>query len=584
MKILGLNDGFDAGVALVVDGALVAAVNEERLSRIKFHRGYHDGFPYRSLEAVLRAADFPPLEIDAVVITNYAFPPLLMRLRGLNANRRNQRTDYESMPLLASTLGQKVINYIISLRSEAHVARASARILKEVLACKLRQYGLEKVPIYFVDHHMAHAACAYYTSGRDKGLAITFDGYGDGLSGTISVCRDGQIRRIRSFPAAHSLAVFYGAATVLAGFKFNRHEGKLTGLAAYGKGTEILGEFRRFIYLEPISQEIKSSLGTNQFECIRKMTQKLAGRYSREEVAAGAQIQLESIVLPLIQKSLRQTSQANLFCAGGLFANVKLNKEINQLPEVKFLYVFPAMGDGGQAAGAALYLHHKLCPQQCGPTRLHSVYLGPDFSESHIRGVVENSGIPFEFYGTSIEDRVAELLAKGKVVARFNSRLEFGPRALGNRSILYQATDPTVNDWLNRRLNRGEFMPFAPTTMESDATLCYRKISSALYSARFMNVAFATTPEMQRRCPGVIHVDGTARPQILRKSDNPSFFKILEVYKKMTGLGSIINTSLNMHEEPIVATPQEAITTFLTGDLDYLALGKFLLTHPRNDR
>jgi carbamoyltransferase len=584
MKVLGINDGFDAGVAMVVDGKLTAAVNEERLSRIKFHRGYRDGFPYRSLEAVLGINDFSSSDIDAVAIPNFAFPPLHLRLQGLKTPSRDTADNAQSDPLPKGRLHRRAIDYLISLPSNSKLARASARLYKNALSRILRQYGMGKIPICFIDHHLSHAAAAYYTSGKEKGIAVTFDGYGDGHSGTISLCGQGQIHRLHAIPTAHSLALFYGAATVLAGFRFNRHEGKLTGLAARGKYSETLEAFQKMIEIDPTTYTIRSKLGVNQFDCIDTMKSILDGQFGREDIAAGAQAHLEDIVVSLIQHLIQNNDPFDLFCAGGLFANVKLNKEINELPEVKSFYAFPAMGDGGQAAGAALFVYHQMRPRKWHPQPLQSIYLGVESSHHHIRQGVQESGVPFKYYAHGIEEKVAELLAKGKIVARFNGRFEFGPRALGNRSILYQPTDPSVNDWLNRSLRRSEFMPFAPTTLEEDAPACYQQISSAAESARFMNVAFATTRAMQKRCPGVVHVDNTARPQVLRKRDNPNYYKIVQAYKQKTGLGTIINTSFNMHEEPIVTTAEEAVATFVSGHLDYLAIGNYLMGHPGNDR
>jgi carbamoyltransferase len=180
----------------------------------------------------------------------------------------------------------------------------------------------------------------------------------------------------------------------------------------------------------------------------------------------------------------------------------------------------------------------------------------------------------------NLEQRVATLLAAGKVVARFDGRMEYGPRALGNRSILYPSTDPTVNDWLNKRLHRTEFMPFAPVTIAEYAEQCYENIGDARYPASFMTMTFNCTDWMKQHCPAVVHVDGTARPQLIAREVNPSYYAIVEEYRKLTGLPSIINTSFNMHEEPIVCTPGDAIRSFTTGNLDYLAIGPFLLEHP----
>jgi carbamoyltransferase len=210
---------------------------------------------------------------------------------------------------------------------------------------------------------------------------------------------------------------------------------------------------------------------------------------------------------------------------------------------------------------------------------LADVYFGPSFSDAEIERAVAKERLPAERV-TDIEHTVAKLLAQGYVVARFAGRMEYGPRALGNRSILYQATDSTVNDWLNKRLNRTEFMPFAPVTLAEFADQCYEDLPGARYPAQFMTITFKCTEWMKKNCPAVVHVDGTARPQIIHQETNPSYYRIVDEYRKLTGLPSLINTSFNMHEEPIVCSPSDALRAFTDGGLDYLAIGNYLLEHP----
>jgi carbamoyltransferase len=180
----------------------------------------------------------------------------------------------------------------------------------------------------------------------------------------------------------------------------------------------------------------------------------------------------------------------------------------------------------------------------------------------------------------AVEPEIARLLADGRVVARFNGRMEFGPRALGNRSILYHCSDPTVNDWLNKRLERTEFMPFAPATIEDEAESSFVGLSGAEHAAEFMTIIFDCSDEFRASCPAAVHVDGTARPQIVRQATNPSFHRVLEEYRKLTGVGTVVNTSFNMHEEPIVCSPEDAVRAFLLGHLDYLAIGHYVVENP----
>jgi len=212
-------------------------------------------------------------------------------------------------------------------------------------------------------------------------------------------------------------------------------------------------------------------------------------------------------------------------------------------------------------------------------SRIQDVYLGPDYTNDEIMAAIDESGFEAEHF-ENIEQKSAQIIADGGVVARFNGRMEYGPRALGNRSVLYQPTDPSVNDWLNKRLGRTEFMPFAPVTLAEYADKCYEGIDGARYPAEFMTVTFDCTQWMKDTCPAVVHIDGTARPQLIERNANPSYYKIVDEYRKITGLPSVVNTSFNMHEEPIVCSPSDAIRSFADGRLDYLAIGNYLLEHP----
>jgi carbamoyltransferase len=238
------------------------------------------------------------------------------------------------------------------------------------------------------------------------------------------------------------------------------------------------------------------------------------------------------------------------------------------------------LGDGGCGTGAAL-----LPFMQPGRTwaPIADVYLGPDYSDKEIAEALRTAQLPFDHYD-AIEPKIAQLIASGKVVARFNGRMEYGPRSLGNRSILYHAHEPEVNQWLNQRLGRTEFMPFAPATLNEYRHECYKNIDGAEYAAQFMTVTFDCTEKMRKDSPAAVHVDGTARPQLVTATSNPSFHAVLTEFHKLTGVPSVINTSFNMHEEPIVCAPDDAIRAFLQGNLEYLAMGPYLVAHPSSRR
>ena len=296
--------------------------------------------------------------------------------------------------------------------------------------------------------------------------------------------------------------------------------------------------------------------------------------HSREDIAAGAQAALETVVLKYIQELIPQKTK--LCLAGGIFANVLLNQKILALPNVSDIYVYPNMSDGGLAVGSALYAYSQIA--RLKPKAIDHVYWGPDYNDREIVTALNKYKLSYKKIG-KIEKKIAELIAAGHVVARFNCKMENGPRALGNRSVIYKPNDPLVNDWLNKKLKRTEFMPFAPVTLAEHAQDCYHLIKNHVRPANFMTITCDCTNWMKKVSPGVIHVDGTARPQLISRSQNQSYYKIIKEFYKLTGNPTLINTSFNMHEEPIVCSPSDAIRAFLDAQLPYLAIGSYLIAN-----
>ena len=583
MRILGIYDDHNCGCAIVEDGRILAALEEERLSRIKFHNGTTaDGPPWRSLEKVLEMTKSGRANIDRIALA-IAPPGELLRyvLRDLFKAQREERWIYYSFLSKSIRWDRYFLfyPYWYNWNRLRHVKKL------------LRRYDLEGIPVELVDHHMAHAASAYYTAGKDRMLVITLDGQGDGLSGSVFHGRDGRLIKKAEVPSYHSIGLFYNFITWMLGFKPNRHEGKITGLAAYGDPERTKDVFSRFFRMD--GPEFQYDLIRKVFQHafphrsnypkILLATNGLLDAYSPEDIAAGVQVLSETCVQQFVshhvKKAISDENDALDLCmAGGVFANVKINQRVAELPHVRSVYIFPAMGDGGLCSGAALWAYYKHMPYEAKnlpQRRLPDVYLGPEYSHKEMEESLKRASVPFE-YVKNIEDRIGELLARGHVVARFNGRMEYGPRALGNRSILYQPTDPSVNDWLNKKLKRTEFMPFAPVTLEEDAKNLYKNIQLNRFPAEFMTITFECTQRMRKECPATVHVDDTARPQLASMEINESYTRILQAYQKRTGLSTIINTSFNMHEEPIVCSPDDAIRAFNLGHLEYLAIGPFL--------
>jgi len=581
VRILGIGDGFGAGCALVEDGRVQFAVSEERFSRIKNHSGYYHGFPDRSLQAALDWSGWAPETIDRVTVSNFAFPPLPLRLRALGQSRPLGDKEFLDRHEFSQTVSSRLYSLFSERTSGSAAGRASIAVYRRALARKLKAGLGLRAPIEFFDHHACHAASAYFAQPVDDCVVMTMDCHGDGLSGSVSLASAGKLDRILALPATDSLGSFYAAITNHLGFQHHRHEGKVTGLAAYGDPSVAEADVRRMVSFDPVTRRVQLHLGRNQFASISRIASFLSRDYSREDLAAAAQAQLERIVVELLSGVLAETGRRRVLLAGGIFSNVKLNQRINELPEVDHLFVQPAMGDEGLPLGAAL-----ACCAEAGRGRLERLsdaFLGPDFDAADIEKALAGS----DFEVTRVPDvarTTAEALARREIVARCVGRMEFGPRALGHRSVLFHAGDPSANDWLNAKLRRSEFMPFAPATLASQAEACYVGLGSALDAARFMTVCCNCKPDFIERCPAVVHVDGTARPQLVTEDTVPDFFRILTEYDKLTGIGTVINTSFNLHEEPIVCTPGDAVRAFAQAELDHLALGDYFVSQRRGGR
>jgi carbamoyltransferase len=577
---MGLGDGFGAGVAMVEDGRVRFALSEERLSRIKNHSGYYHGFPDLCIASALENTGWTPESIDAIAISNFAFPPLPLRMLALSRSRPVGNREFLDHHEFSQAVNSNLYSLFAERDSGSMVGQASISVYRRALARKLAdQFGL-RAPIEFVDHHHCHAASAYYTQAEDDAVVVTMDCHGDGLSGSVSLASGGLLERIHAFPSTTSLGSFYAAITNHLGFQHHRHEGKVTGLAAYGDPEVARADVEKMISFDPASGQLTTALGRNQFTAIKRVGKFFSRDYTREEIAAATQSHFEKLMLQIIGQHLEKTGRRKILLAGGLFGNVKLNQRINERDDVDYLFVHPGMGDEGLPVGAALALSAGRGAYAL--ERIRDVFWGPSFDDSDVEKALASYDFAAERFD-DIETKVAHLLAEKKIVARCKGAMEYGPRALGNRSILFHAADPTANDWLNKALQRTEFMPFAPSSLRSRASEAFIGFESADYTASFMTVCFDCRPSFIESCPAVVHVDGTARPQLVDEHNQPGFHRILTEYERLTGISAVVNTSFNIHEEPIVCTPDDALRAFSTAKLDHLAVGNHLVTRPRDD-
>lgn len=570
MRILGITDHLTSGAALVEDGVVRAAINEERLARKKMVMG----FPRLSIEACLRIAGIAPREIDAVAVAS-KWGHLLPSLVDFDAGVLGVREGWLKAAFFAA--GSQLASWRESLPG---LERAYYGLRRPVYAARRR--GIERIlreelgiaaPVQFIWHHRAHAAGAYWASGYCDALIVTIDGSGDGHSSHVYEARGGRMRLLHAVPSLDGIGNYYGYLTHLCGFKMGKHEGKVTGLAAYGteRHRQVL---ERFIRYE--NGSMRNTASAFRRGALRKLRRALPPDARREDLAASIQGLSEDICTRYVAYWLARTGLRDLALAGGVVANVKINQRLHELPGTGRIFIYPAMSDEGLAAGAALAaIEERTGGWRAAQRCFDHVYLGPEYGVREMESALGAAGVTFT-RPPDPEREIARCLAAGYVVARMSGRMEYGPRALGNRSILYRPDDPSVNDWLNHRLARTEFMPFAPSTLADHADRCFERIEGARDAARFMTITFDCTSEMRERAPGVVHVDGTARPQLVSAVDNPGYHRIILEFLRFTGLPTIVNTSFNIHEEPIVCSPQDAIRAFQRGHLDMLALGPFL--------
>jgi carbamoyltransferase len=550
--LLAINDGHDACAALFQGDELIAAASRERFTRKKFH----GGFPEEVIDHLLTDHHITLAQIPDIVVCNrHHFVYRLFQRR------------FFSYTHGYLNLKQKIYSaFHHGLAKWPPLAAISAAVNQRLVNRRLGKR------VTLVDHHTAHAASAYFTSGFPEALAVTMDHLGDGYAACVFDCRDGRCRFLYGSTPLHSPGQFYGEITEFLGFNPLKHAGKVTGLAAYGDPEAAYPVMQEFFAFDAAKSGLSMpSMLTRSFK---------SGLYralrdlKSEDVAAGLQRRFEEVITDYVRAALEAAGHRRLVLAGGVFGNVRLNQRLMGLDAVSDIFIHPAMNDSGLAAGAGYY--HIAATRGLQPREMPSVYLGPSYDGMDLDDLVARSGLAYQKC-EHIEEEVAGLLAEGRVVARFRGPMEYGPRALGNRSILVSPTDPAVNRTLNGRLRRTEFMPFAPAIPEPLADRCLSDRKKARLTSRFMNITFDCTAWLKEKAPAVVHVDGTSRPQVVRQADNPSFYALCQKYYEKTGVPAVINTSFNMHEEPMVCSPGDALRAFKEGCADYLALEDFLL-------
>jgi carbamoyltransferase len=562
LVILGVPNAAARGAAVIVDGKVVAAANEERFVRKKLIRG----FPTESIAWVLSSQGLEARDVDWV---------------GAGCWKGIDQAD--TLPLLVrDILSQAECNGALGeVRNRIDVTTSRDRIFRQELFDGLATIGINPERIHLCDHHYAHALTAFCPSPFDDALVLTADGRGDFRSVALwEASRNGGLRLLDSATELTSPGALYGFITKYLGFTPDRHEGKVTGLAAHGRLGPAYDLLRSAYDYDQREGRIKSRIGDYYRPFVSASPPGLAEGLkgiSREDVAFAVQKLLEDVLRAFLTRhiSSQPAKSINLCLAGGCASNVKLNYELASLPQIRGVYVFPQMGDGGCALGGAM----AVALEKYGRNRfdMPTVYLGPGYDDGDIEKVFKAEGVRYRTLSDEERTReTVELLMADRVVGWYQGRMEYGPRALGNRTILAAATDAKINDVLNARLQRTEFMPFAPVTTDEFAVRCFENWEPDQVSSRFMTICYRATPLLMERCPAIVHVDGTARPQVVFREHNPRYYDVIKAYVEKTGNPALINTSFNHHEEPIIHTPHDAVRCLRKGNVDVLVAGNVI--------
>ena len=561
MKILGVANAETSSAVIYVDGRLIAAASEERFTRKKMDEAY----PHNSIDYVLNESGISKKEIDIVAYAwSKGFPEdaLFLQLnRLLKLNTGEQDIFFERLKQEQARDFPKRNEFWEKISSDPE---------------------FENAVIEDFYHHEAHALSACMMSPYDECAVLTCDGRGDYESLTFSYFdrKSNTLNKLYSSNSIDSLGFFYGRITGLLGYKPCRHEGKITGLAAYGNPLNAKSLMEKMITYE--DGHICSKMGdfyrpfySNYSDALKNEIAK----YSKEDIAAAAQYHIEEVLSKFVSEQYQTNKLQNLpLClAGGVFGNVKVNAKLRDLNCVSGLFVQPQMGDGGLAIGAACGSMKK---RDIIPVPTETMALGPS-GGSIDNLIVEKRSLGFKFEKLSegkLQDKIISTLMDSKVIGLVRGRMEFGPRALCNRSIIFKTSDTSCNDWLNKRMNRTEFMPFAPFLTVENAKKYILHFDESDQSLWFMTATVNVSEKFKSSCPAVTHVDGTARPQIVSELKDAWLHSLLRKWESASGEYALINTSFNRHEEPIVRTYNEAFTNLENGVVDALVLDEYFIS------
>lgn len=552
MKILGISCHYhESAAALIVDGRIVAASAEERFSRNK-----HDaGFPSGAIAFCLAQANIEAKDLDFVVFYEKPFFKF----------ERNLSLAIEHFP---HALGY----FVDSMRN----ALTQKLWIKSEIAAKLDVDG-DKV--LFVPQHLSHAAASFYPSPFEKAAVLTLDGVGEWTTGTMGTATGNQIHVEKEMRFPHSVGLLYSAFTAYLGFEVNDGEYKVMGMAAYGKPRHVKKIRKLFRQSDDGSFVLDLTYFSFQYSNTRMYTQKFIELFDdcdRFDLSASLQEVVEDVILSIVRALYKRTQCTDLVYGGGVALNSVINAAILAKTPFKRLFIFPAAGDDGGAVGAALYVyHHVLGHKKRYP--LKEMFLGAAYTNRQIEDFLRSHDIKFrKLSDAALLTEVTDALVGGKVIGWFEGREEFGPRALGHRSILADPKKPKMKDIVNSKIKfREEFRPFAPVILE-EKVLTYFPDADKLMSP-FMLATFHASTKAKYIAAATVHVDGSSRIQTVNRDYRGRYRKVLELFYKTTGRPILLNTSFNLKGEPIVNTPQNAYGTFMRSGIDMLVLENYIV-------
>lgn len=582
--ILGINDGHNSTASLLKDGRITASVSEERFNNIK----NYIGFPRKSISWVLESAGITAADLALVTYPRRYIIPAFTHMDGVSDKPHQQagtnlirkywdsKTGIDSLlydlPVLQRPF--RLLHDIAYKIIGSHTARLINRQTAQYLGIPV-----DRIRLY--PHHDCHAAAAYFSSPyRDQALIFTLDGEGDFISSTVAVARGNIITRIATTGTTATLSLLYMEMTGYLGMKRNEHEYKVMGMAPYARKSSV-------DRITPLFEEVLSLNPDNPLTFISKFDSHLFRtflernmREVRFDTLSGAVQQFaESLISRWVSLAVKQTRIGNICVGGGVFMNVKVNQKLAEIPGVRNIFPMPSSGDESNAIGACFLAYRDFMKNKSfSISPLHSLYLGPGFTDSEIKaGLAQFRNKVSVTRHQDIEKRIAVLLSRGEIVGRVSGPMEYGARALGNRSLLAHPQHLDAIRQLNDSMKVRDFwMPFAPSIMAEYQT---EYISNPKkIPAPYMMITFDSTPRGRNHFPAAMHpYDFTLRPQIVYRNDNPGYHRVLYEFRKLTGIGGVLNTSFNLHGYPIVLGPEAALDVFMKSGLRNLALGNYLV-------